>query len=99
MADERKSAFIVNTIRQAQGLASIADAIADLENEYFDNGYDGAGADSIIDADVAAHDITAAQFTSYITLMQQLKNFFGNSAVTTGDYAATLNALRRAPGV
>ena len=82
-----------------QTMAPIMDGLDELDGEYFDQGYNGAGADPIIDADVAAYSITAAQFTNVITLMQQLQNFFANTAVTTGDYAATVNAVRRSPGV
>lgn len=99
MAGEQKKAFIVELIRDAQTLISVIDKLADQENEYFDNAYGSGGADEIIDSDLAIHDMTAAQFTNYITLIQQLQNFAGNAAVTTGDYASTLNSMRRAPGV
>lgn len=99
MAGQQKTAFIVELIRDAQALAPIMDKLSDRNKEYFDSGYNGGGADAIVDGDVSLYDITAAQFTSYITLMQQLDNLFGNAAVTTGDYAATINALRRAPNV
>lgn len=99
MAGEQKKAFIVELIRDAQTLASVADKVADQENEYFDAGYNGGGADAIADADLAAHDMTAAEFTAYITLIQQLNNFMTNAAVTAADYISTLNKMRRAPGI
>ena len=97
MAGERKTAFIREVLRRAQELGAVADDVADLENEYFDNGYDGAGGNSIVDANVAAYDITAAEFNSLITVMQQLDKLMTNQATTLGDYIANLNAVKRAP--
>jgi len=99
MANEQKKAFIIDLIRDSQDLVNVADKLADQNKEYFDSGYNGGGADAIADADLAVHDMTAAEFTSYITLIQQLDNFMTNAAVTTGDYKATLNKMRRAPGI
>ena len=99
MAGQQKTAYIVELIRDAVALAPIMDKLADRNKEYFDNGYNSGGADQIADADVATYDITAAEFTNYITLMGQLNNFFTNSAVTTGDYGSTINKLRRAPNI
>lgn len=99
MAGEQKAAFIVELIRDAQALVAVTDKVADQEGEFFDNGYNSAAADEIVQADLDPHDMTLAEFTNYITFIQQLKNFVGNTAVTTGDYAATLNAMRRAPGI
>ena len=78
----------------ATTLAQVADSLADLETVYFDRGYNSGGADPIGDGDVVSLGITAAQLGSLITLTQQLNNFVGNAAVTTGDYDSTLNAVR-----
>jgi hypothetical protein len=37
--------------------------------------------------------VTAAMLTSGVTMLQQLQNFFGNSAVTTGNYTQTVDDL------
>lgn len=37
--------------------------------------------------------VTAAQLTSGVSLIEQLQNFFGNSAVTTGNYSQTVDDL------
>lgn len=95
MAGEQKTAFIVDVLRNAQALANLMDNLEPHENEYFDNSY----STEIIQADLDAFDITVAEFQAYITMNQQAQNFFFNAVVTQGDYAATLNALRRAPGV
>jgi hypothetical protein len=63
-------------------LANVNDVVSELENIYFDEGYNSGGADPI------------AEVGSIITLLQQFQNFTGNAAVTTGDYAATLNTTR-----
>ena len=93
MAGERKTAFIREVVRRAQELTAVADDAADLDNEYFDNSYDTG----ITDANVAAYDITAAQFASVITVLQQFDKLMTNQATTAGDYIANLNAVRRAP--
>ena len=56
------------------------------------------GSNQIVDADVSSLDIKAADVASGITLGQQLANFLANSAVTTGNYQATVNALRTGMG-
>lgn len=76
------------------GLVDLFKDAPDLESVYFDRGYNGGGIDPIIDGDVSGLGITAAQIASGITLIQQLQNFADNSAVVTGDYSATANALR-----
>jgi len=99
MAGQRKAAYIVDVLRQAQALVEVADQLADLDNEYFDNGYNSGGANEIVDANMAVHDMTAAQFASLVTVMQQVDKLLTNQATTTGDYILNLNAARRASGV
>ena len=97
MADAKKAAYIRELVRNIQELDAIFDAAPDLENEYFDLGYNSGGANAIVDADVASINLTAADIASGITLIQQVKNMAGNVAVTTGDYALTSNIFKRAP--
>jgi hypothetical protein len=78
----------------ATALAQVADRLANIETVYFDRGYNSGGSNPIIDDDVSSLNITAADLASLITLIQQLNNFLGNSAVTAGDYDATLNTVR-----
>lgn len=75
-------------------LAQAIDAAADAYSVYFDRGYNSGGSDPIGDSDVVGLEITAAQLGSFITLAEQLNNFANNSAVTQGDYDATLNILK-----
>jgi len=97
MASHKKTAFIREIVRQAQLLSTITDDLADLKNEYLDNGYNSAGSDPIVDSLLANYDITADQFNSVLTMFGELDNFVSNVAVVQGDYAATLNAVRRSP--
>lgn len=92
----RKSKFIENILNIVHYQSLMADVLAERDKEYFDNGYNSGGGDEIVDSDLTDYDITTAQFTNAITLIQQLKNFYGNAAVTQSDYQATLSKLRRA---
>jgi hypothetical protein len=78
----------------ATTLAQVADRLANLETVYFDRGYDSGGSNPITNDDVVSLNVTAADLAALITLIQQLNNFLGNSAVTAGDYDATLNTVR-----
>lgn len=78
----------------ATNFAQVADKLANVETVYFDRGYNGGGTNPIVDGDITILNITAAQLTSLITLIQQLNNFLGNIAVTTADYDSTLNNVR-----
>ncbi len=89
-----KITFATQAQLDATTLAQVADKLANLETVYFDRGYNSGGSSPIADVDIASLNITAAQLASLITLIQQLNNFVGNSAVTTADYDATLNAVR-----
>ena len=97
MAGERKTAYIRKVVSDCQALANLGREWANYDNEYSDNGYAGGGANPITDANVAPYDMTAAQFTSLITLMQNFEKLRTNQIPTTGDYATTLHAILRAP--
>jgi hypothetical protein len=98
MAVNHKSAFTSTFIARIEELAKVMDQINAMTEEYFDNGYNSGGADEIVDGDLTDFAITATELGNGITLFQQLDNFFGNSAVSTGDYRATVNMLRRGRG-
>lgn len=91
-----------NFIRQLQidasDLAQVKDRIATRSGMYFDRGYNVGGADEITDGDVQdATDnlqLGAVDVTAWVTLLEQVANFFDNLAVTTGDYDGTTNRLR-----
>ena len=65
--------------RQAQQMAAsfsaLSDDISALQAIYFDRAYNGGGADELIDADVEALGITAADVTGMITFAGALDTF------------------------
>jgi hypothetical protein len=95
-----KIQYVREIIRLTKALAEEADIVTARHKEYFDNGYGAAGAEEITQADLDAADIdlSVADITATITMMDQYKNFTGNAAVVTGDYLATMNKVRRADG-
>ena len=91
----RKLQYAIDIVRAVRSLADIADVAAERQKEYFDNAYNSAGANEILDSDLTDIDITAADLASAITLLEQFDNFANNSAVTQADYMSTMNKLRR----
>ena len=89
-----KSQFITNLQVASDALRVPIGTWADIVNYYFKNGFNGGGGNPIVAGDLAGTGLTVAQVTNGITMLQQLANFFGNQAVTTGDYQATVQALR-----
>lgn len=89
-----KLTFGEQSQNDATTLAQVADKLTNLETVYFDRGYNSGGSNPIVDGDIVSLNITAADLGALITLIQQLNNFLGNVAVTTGDYDATLNTVR-----
>lgn len=75
-------------------LVNMNNDVKDLIDYYFDKGYNGGGADPIVDADLLPLKVTAADFVNAITLLQNLNKFFNNEAVTQGDYYTTANKVR-----
>ena len=100
-ATQAEAIGMANKIEFAKNVQAINTTIAqlflgtkDLDSVYFSEGFDGAGTDPIINADIVSLGITAAELGLGITLFQQIQNLRNNEAVTTGDYQATVNALR-----
>lgn len=89
-----KQQYIRQMLTAVTQLNETKKQLIDFTGPYFPRGYNSGGADPIIDADVAAYGITAADFTSIITLADDVAKFFGNQAVTTGDRNAILNRVR-----
>ena len=90
-----KSDFAYDIILRMRRLAEVADVGDSLAKEWSDSGFGSGGANEIVDADLTDYQISAADLTSAITLLQQFNNFTGNSAVSQGDYMSTLNKVRR----
>lgn len=77
-------------------MVALLDGLPEVVGTFFDNGWNDGGADPIVDGDVSSRLLSASEINSFITLSEQLKNFFGNSVVTQGDYASTVNKFRHA---
>lgn len=92
----QKERFADWALELSQKLIEAMDDSEQFENTYFDNTWNSGGGDAIEDADVSSRLVTAAELSNFITLIQQFRDFVGNSSVTSGDYAATLNAMRHA---
>ena len=97
MADAKKTAYIREITRTIQEIDTIFDNLEDLKKEYTDLGYAPAGANPIVDADLAAYNLTADNMTAGVTLLQQMINLATGAAVTVADYSATSNIFKRAP--
>lgn len=90
-----KVTFIKQLRGDASNLAVLFRNVSDRAPLYFDRGYNAAGDNPITDADAQAAGLSGtSEVDAMITLLQQLDNFLGNSAVSTGDYSSTLNNLR-----
>lgn len=89
-----KTSFIQQTQEVSNALSKASNDIVDLVETYFDRGYNSGGAAAITDGDASAFGLTAANVGSFITMAQQLTNFFTNQTVTEADYDATLNVMR-----
>ena len=92
----QKEVFVLRLMELAQTIGNdVMMKSVDLTAQYFDLGYNSGGADEIIDDDLTNFNgVTATQVSNVITALDQLKNYFNNSAVTTGDYASIYNSVR-----
>ena len=79
----------------ATSLGAMRDRLRVLTETYFDRTYQVGGANAITDGDlVNVEGINSIQVGSFITLTQQLANFFDGDPLTTGDYGVALSVLR-----
>lgn len=91
----KKITFADQALRLNKKIAEAMDQIAATSSAYFDNGFDSAGSDPILDTDLAERPgLTAADLSAFITLLNELNKFFEDGAVTQADYSATVNKLR-----
>lgn len=97
MADAKKVAYIRDLVRRMQELDVLLDDAENIEEEYWDLGYNVTGTNEIVDADVAAYSLTAADIVNAITVIGRLKAMATGAAVTTADNQAVTNVFKRAP--
>jgi hypothetical protein len=86
----------VNTLKGlVTDLAKVSDTIPDMVQVYFDRGYNAAGDDPIVDADLEAIGLTAADVASIATLMQNYEKFVeGDDTLVDTVYRVTMNKFR-----
>lgn len=90
----RKIQFAQAIMECCTSMAQAADNGVNAKDIFFDRGYNSGGAHEIVDSDIEALEITAAQLISGITLIENLDKFLTNQVPVQGDYDATLNQLR-----
>ena len=90
----RKVNFALAVRNVATNLAQVMDDIDALAGIYTASGYQPGGANAIVDEDVSAHDMTAAQLTSFATLAANLVKFMTNQVPAQADYTTPLDAFR-----
>jgi hypothetical protein len=78
----------------ADALGKLANDLSDFNDVYFDRGYNGGGADPIVDGDITDLGITASDIAGLSTIASQFDNFLNNAAVTAADYDTTISKLR-----
>ena len=90
-----KMTWATQAQQDATTLAQVADRLVNLRTVYFDRLYAAGNTGSeIIDSDVVALGITAAQLGDLVTFAEHLDNFLNNGVVATLDRDPTLNAIR-----
>lgn len=89
----QESAYITKVVSTINMLSKyVTDISTELHKEYFDNAYNSSIDDAAVNA--VFEGMTASDFTGAITILEQLNNFTGNSAVTQADYAASINKVK-----
>ena len=91
----QKDVFINQATIVASAIAQSLDNIQALINVYFDRQYNIGGANELTTGDLAAIGVSPTQMAAFVTLGEQLQHLRNGQAVSTADYDATLNALRR----
>lgn len=91
----KKQDFVAAAQELSTVLAKAGPQFQWLFETYFDRGYNGGGANPLVDNDIPVElGITAAEIAAFITLAENVGNFVENRAVFQSDYGATLNKLR-----
>jgi len=75
--------------------ADVVQRIQELDDIFEDSGYTAGGTNPITDADISAHDLTAADLANFHTFRLQLNKFLNNQVPAQFDYWAAINAFRR----
>lgn len=89
-----KPEFAEQAKKVSTDLAQLSERVLSMFHAYFDRGYNGGGSDPLLDSDIVASGVTAAQIAAFITLAEQLGNFLNNQSALVSDYDSTINKLR-----
>lgn len=92
MADKSRYASTIQN--KANQIASLGVELQAIYETYFDRGYNGGGANELLDADIAATGLTAANVAAFIMLAENFGKLLNNQAVFQSDYGATVNKTR-----
>lgn len=90
----RKLLFVQNVQGKIGILAKAADELKNLYDMYFDRGYNSGGANEIVDGDITATEITAADLGAAVTFIENLDKLLNNQDPANSDYDSTLNKVR-----
>lgn len=90
----RKLNFAQNLQGKIAALAGAADELKNLYDVYFDRGYNNGGADPIVDGDITATEITAADLGAAVTFIENLEKLLTNQDPINSDYDSVLNKVR-----
>lgn len=89
----KETQYIIRLVTVINQLAKyVTDVSDELAQEWTDNGYNTSFDNAQIEA--IYPNMTKSDLNGAIDVLEQLSNFVGNSAVTTADYGAKINAVR-----
>lgn len=91
----QKDVFVTQATIVASAISQSLDNIQALVSVYYDRQYNTGGTNELTTGDLAAFGITPVQMAAFVTLGEQLQHMRNGQAVSTTDYDATLNVLRR----
>jgi hypothetical protein len=89
-----KEKYISKSVEIGTTLVNLLTQLPNVHKAYFDKGLGSGGSNEITQADLDNAGINLSDFTSLITLFEQLNNFASNQPVVQGDYISTLNKIR-----
>jgi hypothetical protein len=89
-----KSRYVSTIQNKTNQIAQLGADLQAIFETYFDRGYNGGGADPIIDGDLAGLGVTAADVAAFITLAENFGKFLNNQSPFVSDYQATVNRIR-----
>ena len=90
----RKVNFALAARDAVTAFAEAVERVGELAEIFADSGYDSQGSNSIIDDDLAGHDITAADLANFAAFAANVALFLNDGDPAQVDYASKINAFR-----